>query len=187
MKVVISDSKTGKSYQTEVDEAKSKALHGAKIGEEIEGSLIGLSGYKLKVTGGSDKDGFPMRADVHGMERKRILISNGPGIRKKGKGERIKKTVRGNIVSDQIAQINVVITKQGSKPIPEILGIVEKKEESKEAEKEVKEEPKEEKPKEEVKEEPKVEPKAEEEPVEEKKEEAEEPKEEKKDEGSETS
>ncbi len=131
MKIVIADPKLGKAYQTEIDETKSKLLYGKKIAEEIEGTLLGLHGYKLKVTGGTDKDGFPMRGDVHGTERIRILISSGAGVRKRGKGERVKKTVRGNTISDRIAQINVVVTAHGEKGIAETLGIVEKPKEKK--------------------------------------------------------
>ena len=131
MKIVIADPKSGRSYQTEVDDVKSKLLYDMKISEELDGSLIGLAGYKLKISGGTDKDGFPMRSDIHGTERRRILISGGVGIRKKEKGERLKKTVRGNTISDRIAQINLVVVTSGEKPVAEILGIQEKPKEEK--------------------------------------------------------
>jgi len=127
MKVVISEPKTGKSYQIEIDEKKSKALYGSKINEEVDGAIIGLTGYKLEVRGGTDKDGFPMRKDVYGTERKRILIASGPGFRKKTKGERKRKGVRGNTISEFIEQINLKITKQGQKKIEEIIGKKEEK------------------------------------------------------------
>lgn len=126
MKVVISNPKNGKSYQIEIEKTKSRALYGMKLNEEIDGSLIGASGYKLKITGGTDVDGFPMRAGVHGSERKRILISAGAGIRKKRKGEKRKKTVRGSTISESIAQVNMVVVSPGSKTLPELLGISEK-------------------------------------------------------------
>ena len=97
MKVVIADPKKGKCYQVELDEMKSKPLYGMKIGEEIDGSLVGLSGYKLYITGGTDKDGFPMRRDVHGTERKRALLRGKPGFRAKKKGEKKKTTARSSI------------------------------------------------------------------------------------------
>jgi small subunit ribosomal protein S6e len=131
MKIVIADPKKGRAYQTEIDDTKSKLFHDKRISEEIDGNMLGLNGYKLKITGGTDKDGFPMRADVHGTERKRILISGGAGVRKKGKGERVKKTVRGNTVSDRIAQINVIVTTEGEKGIAETLGLTEKPEKEK--------------------------------------------------------
>ena len=132
MKVVISDKKSGKSFQTEVEDNKSKPFYGMKIGNEFDGSLIGLTGYKVKLTGGTDKDGFPMRPDVHGTERKRLLLTHGIGFKGKRKGERKRKTVRGNIMSEFIAQMNVIVTDHGSKGISEILGIENKGEENKE-------------------------------------------------------
>ena len=127
MKVVISEPKTGKSYQMEIDGKKSKALYGSKINEEVDGAILGLTGYKLEVRGGTDKDGFPMRKDVHGTERRRILIASGSGFRKKTKGERKRKGVRGNTISESIEQINLKITKEGQKKVEEIIGKKEEK------------------------------------------------------------
>ncbi|MEM0372628.1 MAG: 30S ribosomal protein S6e [archaeon] len=128
MKVVIANPKEGKSYQTEIDENKSKVFYGMKIGNEIDGSLIGLTGYKLKLTGGSDKEGFPMRPDVSGTDRRKVLLSCGPGFKKKTKGERRKKTVRGNIFSESINQVNVSVISSGPKPINELVTLTPKKE-----------------------------------------------------------
>ena len=127
MKIVVSEPKTGKSYQTEIDANKSKALYGSKIGEEVDGGILGLTGYKLEVRGGTDKDGFPMRPDVHGTERKRILIASGAGFRKKRKGERRKKGIRGNIISEYIEQINFKVKTTGQKPLEELMGKKEEK------------------------------------------------------------
>lgn len=127
MKAVISEPKTGKSYQIEVDEKKSKALYGSKINEEIDGGVIGLNGYKLQIRGGTDKEGFPMRKDVHGIERRKILISSGAGFNKKRKGERKRKSVRGNVISEFIEQVNFKVIKEGQKPLGEIAGKKEEK------------------------------------------------------------
>jgi len=89
MKIVIAEPKTGKSYQTEIDDNKSKPLYGIRIGKEIDGSLVGLIGYKLVVTGGTDKDGFPMRTDVHGTLPPIIGIE--PQEEKKKEGEDTSK------------------------------------------------------------------------------------------------
>ncbi|MEM1689562.1 MAG: 30S ribosomal protein S6e [Candidatus Hadarchaeales archaeon] len=120
MKIVISDPKTGKSYQIELGEAESKKLIGMKIGDKIDGNLLGLPGYELQITGGSDKDGFPMRRDVTGAGRKKVLLSGPPGFRPKKKGERRRKYVRGNQISEAIVQVNTKITKYGEKPLDEI-------------------------------------------------------------------
>jgi small subunit ribosomal protein S6e len=147
-KIVVSEPETRKSYQLEVDQSKVAGLIGKKIGEEFNGDLIGLPGYTLRITGGTDKDGFPMHPDVHGSVKKKALLAMPPGFHPKIKGQRKRKTVRGNTVSDQIVQINVKVTKKGEKPLEELVPTrpKEKKEEKPKEElkpKEVKEKPKE--------------------------------------------
>ncbi|WP_461864534.1 30S ribosomal protein S6e [Thermococcus sp.] len=117
-KLVISNPKSGVARQVEISGEDAEKLIGRRIGEEIPAKELGLnlSGIfgeeipadaKLKITGGTDKDGFPMRPDVHGPRRVKILVSRGPGFRPKEKGERRKKTVRGNTISPDITQINM--------------------------------------------------------------------------------
>ena len=65
-KIVISDPKKGKSLQRELKDDAAKGLVGKKIGDTFKGELIDLPGYEFKITGGSDKAGFPMRWDVIG-------------------------------------------------------------------------------------------------------------------------
>ncbi len=167
-KIVVNDPETRRSYQVEVDQTKALGLIGKKIGDEFNGDLIGLPGYTLKITGGTDRDGFPMHPKVKGPGRKKVLLSSPPCFHPRKKGERRRKTVRGDTISEEISQINCKIVKKGEKPIEELIPV--KKPE--------KEKPKEEKPaetkKEEVKGKPEEKPKPEE-----KKEEAK-PKEEKK-------
>ncbi|MBI1974026.1 30S ribosomal protein S6e [Candidatus Micrarchaeota archaeon] len=123
MKLVISEPKTGKSFQTELDKVKSKVLNGMRVGQDLDGSLIGCAGYKFRITGGTDKDGFPMRADMLGMERKRVLLSKGPGFRPETTGERRKKTIRGNTIGEDIAQVNLKVEAEGATPFVQLLGI----------------------------------------------------------------
>jgi len=120
MKIVISDTKTGKSYGIDLPKDKEGALIGKKMGDKLEGGAVGADGYELEITGGSDNSGFPMRADVSGPRRVGVTISSGAGIRKQKKGMRAKRNVRGNIVSDQIVQINTKVLAAGSKPLEEI-------------------------------------------------------------------
>lgn len=162
-KFVINDTKKGKSYQTEIEEGKITGLMGLKIGNEFDGGILGLPGYKLVVTGGSDKEGFPMRKDVDGIGRKRILLSEGTGYRPKEKGIRRRKGVRGNTISQDIIQINAKITQYGKTDISKILKTKEKPKEEAEEKK-----PEPEKPKEEIPKEEKVEEKKEEAPATEK-------------------
>ena len=122
-KLVISEG--AKSHQVEVDAAQSKKLNGLTIGDEIDASLVGLDGYKLKITGGSDKNGFPMKKDVSGQRKIRSLLSGGLGFEPIRDGQRRRKTIRGNTVSDNIVQINTIVTEKGSKSIDELLSAEE--------------------------------------------------------------
>ncbi|MGC8812011.1 MAG: 30S ribosomal protein S6e [Candidatus Aenigmatarchaeota archaeon] len=132
-KFVIADPETRKTYQLEVDQAKALGLIGKKIGDEFNGDIIGLPGYGLKITGGTDKDGFPMHPKVKGMGRERVLLSSPPCFHPVKEGERRRKTVRGNTISEDIAQINCKIVKKGEKPIEELVPVKQKeKKESKE-------------------------------------------------------
>ena len=108
-KVVVSDKDV--SYQVEVDDGKQ--LNGLKIGEEFDGQIVGLDGYTLKITGGSDKNGFPMKPDVDGTRRFKSLVSEGVGFKPTKKGLRRRKTVRGNTIADDISQINVKVSERG--------------------------------------------------------------------------
>ncbi|MCX6778014.1 MAG: 30S ribosomal protein S6e, partial [Candidatus Micrarchaeota archaeon] len=108
MKVVISN-KDGNAYQTEIPEDRARIMTGMKIGDPLDGGVVGAPGYKLEITGGSDSCGFPMRHDVKGARRLRILISGAPGFRPTDRGERQRKVVRGNTIGEGIAQLNVKV------------------------------------------------------------------------------
>lgn len=148
-KIVINEPKARKSYQIEKD---IPSLIGMKIGQKFDGSMLGLSGLTLQVTGGSDKEGFPMKPDLEGSGRKKILMTKGVGFRgtktKKVKGKKKKDKVKGlrkrkyvccNQITDSIMQVNCKIV-EGEGDIGMMLGL--KKEEA--PKEEVKEAPKEE-------------------------------------------
>ncbi len=118
-KLVISEGK--QSHQMEVPATESRQFLGLKIGDEFDASNIGLNGYILKITGGSDKNGFPMKMDVEGPRRIRSLLSGGTGFKPNRDGQRRRKTVRGNTISDDIVQISAVIAQKGKKGIDELL------------------------------------------------------------------
>ena len=115
-KVIISDPETGTSKAVELEEARASPLIGRRIGEVIDGSILDLSGYKAQITGGSDKDGFPMRPSVHGGVRRRVVLSGGVGFNPQNEGMRRRKTVRGNVITDEIVQINVKIVEKPKQP-----------------------------------------------------------------------
>lgn len=132
-KVVVNDVKTGKSHSVQVSGHHANSLIGKKVGDEVDGIFISLPGYKLEITGGTDKDGFPIRSDLPGMKRRRLLLTGGQGFKPKEKGLRRKKSVHGNTISQNIVQINMKVTKYSSKPIDELLKVEkEQKEEKKE-------------------------------------------------------
>ena len=150
-KLTISDNK-GKSVTKELKDNDVNQLLGLQIGNDTDASVVGLEG-KMKVTGGSDKSGIPMRPDLHGMARKQILIPKGVGLQDTVKGLRKRKLVRGNTISEEIYQINFRYDGEMKVESPK----EEVTEAPKEApKKEPKEEPKKEAPKKEA---PKKEPK----------------------------
>ncbi len=108
-KLVISDPKTGKAQSVELEGPKVVPLIGKKIGEIVDGSIVGLTGQKLMITGGTDKDGFPLRRDIHGGVKAKVVLSGGVGFHPKIKGQRKRKTVRGNVITEDTAQINMKI------------------------------------------------------------------------------
>jgi len=138
-KANIADPRSGKTVQTVVSGHHANSLIGKVIGDEFDGIFVGLPGYKLVLTGGSDKQGFPMRKDLQGTLRKKILIAKSTGFQaklrqKKRKavntkpgrwnmmdGVRQRKNVRGNTISPEIMQINMRITSHGPKAIEEML------------------------------------------------------------------
>ena len=196
---VVVGTKEGKTYNVEAKDEQARIFLGKKIGDIINITPLGLKGYEAEITGGSDKSGFPMRKDVHLTGRaKALLSSRGSGYRPSGSGIRKRKTVVGNVVTEEIVQINTKVVKEGKDSIEKLIGKtavsgeegepeekpVEKKEEkeapAKEEEKPVEKEKKQEEAKPEVvveqsKEPVEEKPEETEEPVEEKPEETEEP------------
>jgi len=139
-KVVVNDTKKGKSHNVQVSGHHANSLIGKKIGDEVDGIFISLPGYKLQITGGTDKDGFSMRSDLPGVGRRRLLLSESKGFRPRERGMRKKKTVRGNTISQDIVQINMKVIKHSSRSIDQLIKSGKKKEEAKEKpEEEVKE------------------------------------------------
>ena len=103
----------GLSKLIEIDEKKFR-FEGMKIGDIIKGGVIGFPNYEFKITGGSDSSGFPMRKDVHGPVKKRILVSKRSiGYKPQRHGEKRRKTVRGNELTYDMTLINLKVIKYG--------------------------------------------------------------------------
>ncbi|MDA3836359.1 MAG: 30S ribosomal protein S6e [Nanoarchaeota archaeon] len=124
--------KTGKTWKVEIEglEFIDKIL-----GEVVPGNIISadLEGYEFEITGASDKSGFTVMKQVEGIGRKKLLLTYGKGMKKKPrkegkkkssnptpKGLKLRKTVRGNMISEEITQINLKVVKQGAKTLTEI-------------------------------------------------------------------
>lgn len=103
-KLNISDKK-GRTISKEVKEKEAGPFLGLAVGAELDAALIGEAG-KMRITGGSDKSGVPLREDIHGGARKYILLSKGVGLRDAEKGQRIRKLVRGNTITEEVYQVN---------------------------------------------------------------------------------
>ncbi|BEP18620.1 30S ribosomal protein S6e [Pyrofollis japonicus] len=98
-----------KAWQITIASPQADQLIGLKIGDKFDGSLVGLPGYQLEIRGGSDNSGFPMLPTLPGPVKKKVLLSGPPGFHPREKGERRRKTVRGNTVTHDTVQINTVI------------------------------------------------------------------------------
>lgn len=104
-KLIISDRK-GRTIAQELKDRTAQPLLGTKVGSIIDSSIVGIAGGKLKITGGSDRSGTPMRPDVHGGVKKYVLLSTGVGNRSEA---RVRKLVRGNMVTEEIYQLNTML------------------------------------------------------------------------------
>ena len=114
-KIIISDPDLGTSETVELEETRTVPLIGRRVGEVLDGAIVGLSGHKVQITGGSDKDGFPMRPSVHGGVRRKVILGGGVGFNPKDEGQRRRKMVRGNVITDEIVQINMKIMEKPKK------------------------------------------------------------------------
>jgi len=119
--VAVSDPESGHTYQIEIDGQDSNRFIGRELGEEVDGAAVGLDGYTLELTGGSDTAGRPMRADVRGVATKAIMSDGGVGFEPTTDGERKRITVRGREVSDDTRQINAKIVARGSDDVDALL------------------------------------------------------------------
>lgn len=118
MKINIGDK--GRAWRFDLE---GEALIGKKIGEEIEGRTIKeeLEGYQLLITGTSDKAGFPGMKDIDSPMLTKRLLKKGFGMKTvKPKGLRLRKTLRGAIISEDTAQINFKVIREGKKRIMEV-------------------------------------------------------------------
>lgn len=123
--LIIADPEAGTNEKRELEDARMAPLVGLRIGESIDGTVADLAGYRIQLTGGTDKDGIPMRPDVHGGVKARVVLSGGVGFKPKNKGERKRVVVRGNTVTAETTFLNFKIVekpkgqKKKAEPKPE--------------------------------------------------------------------
>lgn len=115
VKINIADPESAETKAEDNDNLE--ALVGQEIGNEVDGSLLGYDGYVFEITGGSDDSGFPMRKDVPGSDRKKVLITEGVGLRKNRKGNKRRRTVVGNTINQKTAQVNLKVVEKGDQPL----------------------------------------------------------------------
>ncbi len=145
--------KSGKTFKLETE---AKSLEGKELRQKISGKeldlapeLKGLEDYEFEIAGASDKAGFTSLESVQGTGLKGVLLSYEKGMKKRSKREgkkkrssytpkglRLRKTVRGKIISSDIVQINLKIIKEGKKNLEEIFPEQNKPKETAEAKKE---------------------------------------------------
>ena len=140
----------GRSYNTSISGNNLSQFLGKKIGDIIDGIFVGegeqtLAGYKLKITGGSDKTGTPMRSDLSGGNRQSVLVTASTGFkghdlvyktkggekkrfRYKPDGMRMRRNFRGNTITQDTRQINLKVVEAANKSLADILGAKENSE-----------------------------------------------------------
>lgn len=118
LRVVVSDTEDGESYQVEAD---ATPFLGREVGDEVDGGSVGLDGYTLEITGGSDDTGRPLRGDVEGQGVSEVLVSGGTGFNPTREGERRRVSVRGRVIGDAVVQVNTKIVERGDGDVESLL------------------------------------------------------------------
>ncbi|CAB0039907.1 unnamed protein product [Trichogramma brassicae] len=122
MKLNVSYPATGCQKLIEVDdEHKLRVFYEKRMGMEVPADSLGdeWKGYVVKIAGGNDKQGFPMKQGILTNGRVRLLLSKGHSCyRPRRDGERKRKSVRGCIVDSNLSVLALVIVKKGEKELP---------------------------------------------------------------------
>jgi len=122
MKFNIAFPVSGAQKSIEIDdEQKLRAFYDKRISQEVAGEALGdqYKGYIFKITGGNDKQGFPMKQGVLTNTRVRLLMGKYTSCyRPRRAGERRRKSVRGCIVGSDIGVLSLVIVKKGDEELP---------------------------------------------------------------------
>ena len=113
-------SERASSIARTVADPQAAGFLGKRIGETVGGELIGAAGYTFRITGGTDKSGFPLRPGLPGARQIRLYVGDGFGFMAPRLGMRKRRTFRGNTISEDTVQINLVVEQKGGKPLAEL-------------------------------------------------------------------
>jgi len=123
-RLVLSNPRDGTARTIPLTPQQIAVLRGKRIGDVIDASALGLGRGQIRITGGSTFAGIPMRPDVGGARLARVVLTRGIGFharrkppskrrkdrnRRPVRGLRKRVTVRGNILGDDIVQVNAVL------------------------------------------------------------------------------
>ncbi len=124
-KIVVSDPKSGRAYNVDASGGAAGAIVGKRIGDEIDAGTLGLAGYRILITGASDRTGISAKKGLPGAGRKKLLIAGGIGFHPSMDGERRRKTLRSSEITQDFVQINAQVTAYGEKTLDELFPKVE--------------------------------------------------------------
>jgi len=119
LKVVVSDPKTGRAYNVDASGGAAGSIVGKRIGDEVDAAALGLAGYRIRITGASDRTGIPAKKGIPGAGRRNLLLAGGIGFHPTMDGERRRKTVRSSEITQDFVQVNASVTAYGEKSLDE--------------------------------------------------------------------
>merc|ERR1712093_701868 len=131
MKLNMSCPETGLQKCISIDDDKKLLpFFDKRMSQEVDGDSLGdeFVGYRFRISGGNDKQGFPMMQGVLSPERVRLLLSKGSKCyRQRRTGEKKRKSVRGCIVSHDLSVLNLVVARKGEGEIEGLTGEADKR------------------------------------------------------------
>merc|ERR1712000_764155 len=124
MKFNLADPQTGAQKVFDVeDDLRLRHVLDKRIAMEVNGAILGdeFADYTFRITGGIDKQGFPMKQGILTPDRVRLLLKEGSGgFNMKKAGDRKRRSQRGCIVSREISVVHLIVARRGKEPIPDV-------------------------------------------------------------------